>query len=94
MSIVSNITTHQCDCCKKQIVIKNERDFGHFEALWYAGLFIDFCTLCQFLGANQTAILKDRAKREHMLNVVARTSADHRPLATDHSPTKEAARAH
>lgn len=47
MSIVANLTVHQCDDCRQVAVVQTDEDYDSFAANWLTSVTLDFCPACR-----------------------------------------------
>jgi hypothetical protein len=67
MSLIAYICVHQCDECKRTVVLQDEEQYAAFDEGWYSGFGrVEFCDLCRDLATVQARIIDDE-KMDHAI---------------------------
>jgi hypothetical protein len=72
MSVLSCITVHQCDHCKKIAVLNSDRQYQEFTDTWWTSCNLDYCPVCRNLDhpAILAAVAEELALQRTMKRVI------------------------
>lgn len=74
MSLIAYISVHQCDECKRVVVLKDEEQYIAFDDSWYSSYCrVEFCDRCRDLAAVQARIIDDEKMNRAIEAVIAKS---------------------